>query len=440
MTNFIDRRLNPKDKSLGNRRRFLKRVRGHVKDAVNQSVRDRSIKDVDRGERVGVPADGVREPRFRYDPTKGSSRRVFPGNKDYRPGDRIRKPPQGGAGGRGRKGADEGGGEDEFMFVLSREEFLDIFFEDLELPNLVKQTLKEIDAFKPRRAGFTLAGNPANLSVENTMRNALGRRIALKRPKDDELRELQSELFDLEAVSSPTAKQRLRRSEIEAELEKAARRRTAIPWIDPLDVRYRAFAPEPQPNANAVMFCLMDVSASMGEREKDLAKRFFVLLHLFLQRRYDRIDVVFVRHTHLAGEVDEETFFYARETGGTVVSTALVEMERIIRSRYPASEWNIYGAQASDGENIPNDSQKCRDIMSTQLMKLCQYFAYIEILDEAEAVFLSSEASGEELWQAYRQVSAEWPSFAMKRIASPTDIYPVFRELFSRELREIVSG
>lgn len=436
MSHFIDRRLNPKDKSLGNRRRFLKRVRSYVKDAVDQSVRDRKISDIDRGEKVGVPADRIREPNFRYDHTKGRHERVYTGNKTFRPGDKIRKPPEGGAGGSGRKGATDGDGEDEFMFVLSREEFLDVFFEDLELPNLVKESLKEINSFKLRRSGFSVTGNPANLSVEGTMRNALGRRIALRRPKDVELRELQAELFDIEAKSAPTAKQKKRLSEIHALIDEMSRRKVAIPYIDPLDVRYRAFEKQPEPNANAVMFCLMDVSASMGEREKDLAKRFFVLLHLFLHRRYDRIEIVFVRHTHEAGEVDEETFFYSRETGGTVVSTALSEMNRIIEAGYPPSEWNIYAAQASDGENSPGDSAVCRDMLQTELMRRCQYFAYIEILDEAEAEFLSSDASGDELWQAYRQVKAACANFAMKRISKPADIYPVFRELFSREVKE----
>ena len=130
------------------------------------------------------------------------------------------------------------------------------------------------------------------------------------------------------------------------------RRRKVIAYIDPVDIRFNRFEPQPLPNANAVMFCLMDVSGSMGEREKDLAKRFFVLLHLFLKRRYERTDIVFIRHTHEAQEVDEETFFYSTQSGGTVVSTALEEMRRIIEERYPSREWNIYAAQASDGDNF----------------------------------------------------------------------------------------
>lgn len=435
MTHFIDRRLNPKDKSLGNRRRFLRRVRGRVKASVDEAIRNRKIADVDRGNKVGVPADGIREPRFRYEPGSGDSQRVLPGNKQFGVGDTIRKPPPGG-GGRGKEGSDQGEGEDEFAFVLSREEFLDIFFEDLELPDMIKHTMKELKTFRPRRAGYSVTGSPSNLAVLSTMKNAMGRRMALRRPSSSEMHALKEELFALEKVSEPDDSQRLRIHALHEEIERLSRRQAAIPYIDPLDVRYKKFAREPQPTANAVMFCLMDVSASMGEREKDLAKRFFVLLHLFLSRRYDRIDLVFIRHTHNAEEVDEETFFHSRETGGTVVSTALEEMSRIIEARYPASDWNIYAAQASDGDNFPSDSETCLSLMREAIMPRTQYFAYIEIIDEAETEFLLSEDTGVELWETYKKLSGDWGNFAMKRIARPADIYPVFRELFAKDAKE----
>lgn len=433
MANFIDRRLNPKDKSLGNRRRFLKRVRKHIKKAVDASVRERGISDVDQGERISVPAEGLSEPVFRRASDVGHRDYVFKGNKEYRSGDRIAKPEQGG-GGSGKEGSDSGEGEDDFVFALSREEFLDIFFEDLELPDLIKQSMKEVQTFRPQRAGYSVSGAPNNINVARTMRNALGRRLALRRPNQQEVRDLQERIFKLETVSSPTAKQKRELKNLHNELEEVLRRQKVIAYIDPLDVRYNYFQQQPQPNANAVMFCLMDTSASMGEREKDLAKRFFVLLHLFLKRRYDRIDVVFIRHTHNAQEVDEEAFFYSRETGGTVVSTALREMMRVIEARYPPSEWNIYAAQASDGENFAGDTDTCVDLLNSEVMRLCQYFAYIEILDEAELKLFQGEENGMELWRGYRRVKEEWPNFAMKRIASPADIYPVFRQLFAKKM------
>jgi len=161
-----------------------------------------------------------------------------------------------------------------------------------------------------------------------------------------------------------------------------------------------------------VMFCLMDVSGSMGEREKDLAKRFFVLLHLFLKRRYEKVDIVFIRHTHDAQEVDEQTFFYSRQSGGTIVSTALEKMLEIQHERYTTSDWNIYAAQASDGYTQSGDAKRCVELLETELMPLCQYYAYIEILDEREMEVFSSEDAGAELWRAYRTVAEGWKALA----------------------------
>ncbi|WP_428687683.1 YeaH/YhbH family protein [Roseibium sp.] len=433
MAHFVDRRLNPKDKSLSNRRRFLKRVRSQIKKAVEDAVRERGIADVGRGKNVSVPTEGVAEPTFRQAQEGGKRERVFTGNKSFQTGDRIQKPPRGGGSGAGKQGSPDGEGEDDFLFALSREEFLDFFFDDLELPDLVKQSLKEITRTRPHRAGYSVAGSPANINVARTMRNAYGRRIGLKRPKSKEAQDLAYRIFLLEQVASPTREQKEELAALRARHEEVLRRRKVIAYIDPLDVRYNYFEQKPEPNANAVMFCLMDVSASMGEREKDLAKRFFMLLHLFLSSRYEKTDIVFIRHTHDASEVDEETFFYSPQTGGTVVSTALVMMKQVIAERYPPSDWNIYAAQASDGENFSGDSARCAALLNEDLMRVCQYFAYVEIVGEDEAQLINSEASGMELWEAYRKVSEIWPNFARKRVARRADIYPVFRELFARD-------
>ncbi|WP_448956224.1 YeaH/YhbH family protein [Labrys neptuniae] len=426
---FIDRRLNPKEKSLGNRQRFLRRARAELKQSIRDRIRTGKIADVDGKHEVSIPASGTSEPSFREAKDSGNRSYILPGNKRLAPGDRMPKPPQGeGAG----SSAGLSASEDDFRFVLSREEVLDLFFEDLELPDLVKLNLKEILAFKPRRAGFTVSGSPPNINVGRTMRNSLGRRIALKRPKNEEFEAILKELEALEA-SPPDAASHRRIAALYAELDKLERRRKVIAYIDPVDIRFNRFDAQPVPNANAVMFCLMDVSGSMGEREKDLAKRFFVLLHLFLKRRYDRTEIVFIRHTHEAQEVDEETFFYSTQSGGTVVSTALEEMQRIIAERYPSREWNIYAAQASDGDNIATDSPRCISLLDGEIMRLCQYFAYVEIIDERESHIFGGTDNGTSLWRAYAAVKDAWPNFQMSRIAKAADIYPVFRQLFTKQ-------
>ncbi len=433
MSQFIDRRLNPKGKSLGNRQRFIRRAREQIKDAVQKTLKDRSVSDFEKGQKVSIPAKGTKEPRLRHAKNGGERDMVHPGNKEFDAGDRIRKP-RGGAGqGQGKDAATEGDGEDNFTFTLTQDEVLDIFFEDLELPNMAKKTLKETETMSYHRAGVTTVGAPTNINLVRTMRNSFGRRLALKRPSSEELSALKEELFALEVKSSPDAKTKKRIKEIHDEIEKLDARRKWVPYIDPMDVRYNAFEQRPQPSSQAVMFCLMDVSGSMGEREKDLAKRFYILLHLFLKRRYDKVELVFIRHTHTAQEVDEETFFYSRQSGGTIVSTALDEMLKVWEDRFPLDEWNVYAAQASDGYTQSGDAQKCVEMLRETILPKSQYYAYIEILDEREMEVFSSDDAGAELWRAYRTLVPEWENFATTRISKPQDIFPVFRELFSKQ-------
>jgi len=202
-----------------------------------------------------------------------------------------------------------------------------------------------------------------------------------------------------------------------------------------VDVRYNRFQAVPKPVAQAVMFCLMDVSGSMTEHMKDLAKRFYMLLYLFLSRRYKHVDVVFIRHTHRAQEVDEETFFYSQETGGTVVSTALEEMQRVLTERYPPDEWNIYAAQASDGDNALSDNARTAALLTDVILPVCQYYAYIEVGQDGltPPITFSGGVRESDLWRTYKQIQGADVPLAMKRVTHRRDIYPVFRELFSRD-------
>jgi len=433
MSHFIDRRLNPKGKSLANRQRFLRRARAQIREAVQKSLKDSAVADIAKDRKVRISTKGTREPRFRLDPRAGGERDfVLPGNKEFTPGDEIRKPRTAEGKGRGKDASDSGEGEDDFEFTMTQEEILDIFFEDLELPNLVRTTLKETPSHIWKRAGITTTGSPTQINLVRTMRNAFGRRLALKRPRPADIEELEARLDALERADDGSPESRARITALKEELAQAEARRKWIAFIDPVDVRFNSFTEQPVPTSQAVMFCLMDVSGSMGEREKDLAKRFYMLLHLFLKRRYERVDVVFIRHTHDAQEVDEQEFFYSRQSGGTIVSTALEKMLEIQRERYVNADWNIYAAQASDGYTQSGDARHCVEMLNGQIMPLCQYYAYIEILDEREMEVFASEDSGAELWRAYRTVSALWPNFATKRIARPSDIFPVFRELFRK--------
>lgn len=430
MTIIIDRRPNPKGKSLPNRQRFIKRAKEHLKDAVRRKVANsKGVTDIINGDRkVEVDGKTLEEHTFRRDPNYGIRDYVLPGNKSFEPGDDIAKPESGG-GGRGREAGDGSDFDESFIFTLTREEFIDILFDDLELPNLVKASLSGANTKLWQRSGITTSGSPVNLDLVRTMRNSLGRRIALKRPK-------QSEIDELEAYIK-VAPQEMVPSLIE-KLDALNRKKVWVPFIDPVDTRYRTFDERPKPITKAVMFCIMDVSGSMGEREKDLAKRFFMLLHLFLTTKYDAVDLVFIRHTTTADEVDERTFFYDRKSGGTEVLPALELMLKIQKERYDPSIWNLYCAQVSDGGIDHSDAKACSKLVRDAIAPLWQYFAYVEIGEDP--AFLASIGGGIFTYTGGNgPMIPEYDSLGLdtvktKKVNDPKDIFSVFRELFQRQI------
>lgn len=428
----IDRRLNQKNKSTVNRQRFIRRYRTQIKKAIADTVSKRSVTDIDKGEEISIPKKDIAEPTFRHG-DGGQKERIFPGNKDFTQGDKIQRPPkQGGAG--GRRASDKGEGDDEFNFEISNDEYMNILFEDLELPNLKKNKLKKLINYKSVRSGFNTDGTPTNIDIVRSLKGSLARRIAIKSPLKRQLHEAETKLSTLceddansvtDGLENEDEREQIKvekRSlmEIIAQLEKRIKR---IPYIDTFDLRYKNFSRLPQPTTNAVMFCLMDVSGSMDQQTKEMAKRFFILLYLFLKRTYKDVEVVYIRHHTQATEVDEQEFFYSRETGGTTASSALNLMIEIIKDRFNPSDWNIYAAQASDGDNWNNDSSVCYNLLNTHLLPIIRYYTYVEITDREP----------QNLWHEYQRILSQHANFAMQNITEQRDIYPVFREFFRKQ-------
>ncbi|MGH1542954.1 MAG: YeaH/YhbH family protein [Arenicella sp.] len=422
MSYIIDRRLNAKKKSTVNRQRFLKRYKKHIKKAVADAINERSITDMEKGEKISIPDKEIEQPVFTHS-KGGRNTQVLPGNDQFTQGDRIPRPEGGaGQGGNGPGASDSGEGMDEFVFQISQEEFLNFMFEDLELPNLVKRQLAGLQDFELHRAGISNEGSPGQINVIRSLRSANSRRIALTSKKRKRLKEIERQISDYLNDGYSPGDEPVAALMAEAEDLKAKIKR--IPWLDDFDLKYNLHVKKPLPQSRAVMFCIMDVSGSMDQKTKDIAKRFFLLLYLFLQRNYEQTEVVFIRHHTSAKEVDEQDFFYSRETGGTVVSSALRLMDEIIEDRYPYDKWNIYGAQASDGDNWQDDSSVCSKILTEKLMHQLQYFSYIEITDRDQQA----------LWQEYEGVQQKFPDrFTIKNLQEARDIYPVFRQLFHKK-------
>ena len=420
MVHFIDRRLNGKNKSAVNRQRFIRRYKSQIKKAVSDAVAKRSIQDIESGENIRIPTKDITEPTFHQG--KGGHREmVHPGNDRFVTGEHIDRPE--GGGGKGGSGSgdasDSGEGADEFTFEISKDEYLDLLFDDLELPNMEKNQITKLVETKNVRAGYTANGVPTNINIVRSLQNSLARRVALQTGKKRQLAELEEQLAALGNTEEDASERLL----LEKEIAELKRRIEAVPFIDTFDLRFNNFVKRPVPSSQAVMFCLMDVSGSMDQPTKDMAKRFYILLYLFLTRTYKNVEVVFIRHHTQAKEVNEHDFFYSQETGGTIVSSALELMSEIMHSRYPASEWIIYAAQASDGDNWADDSPHCRKLLEEQIMPWVRYFSYIEITTRAH----------QSLWFQYEELAKQFPHFAMENIRKQEDIYPVFRELFKKQ-------
>ena len=412
----IDRRLNQKNKSTVNRQRFLHRYRKQIKEAITRQISKRGVTDIDQNESISIPAKDITEPTFRHG-SGGVRERVYPGNKEFSKGDRVKRPPPGGQGG-GRRASDKGEGDDNFAFEISSDEYMEILFEDLELPNLKKNKLKKLINYKPIRSGFNTDGTPSNIDIVRSLNGSLARRIASQSPLKREIKKVEEALMQFAENDASEEKQNLLN-----QLEELKKRLARVPYLDSYDLRYKNFDKLPQPTTNAVMFCLMDVSGSMDQQTKEMAKRFFILLYMFLKRTYKDVEVIYIRHHTQAKEVDEQEFFYSQETGGTIVSSALKLMLDIINDRYPPTDWNIYAAQASDGDNWNDDSRVCHKLLESKILKLVRYYTYVEI----------TQREPQNLWHEYIRLQQSNDNFALQKIAEQKDIYPVFREFFRKQ-------
>ena len=424
---FILDRRSTKGSSSENRQKFLRRVRHIIRDSMEDSFKNKSIHDIGKdGQDIVIDTKKVgkslEEPHFNYD-FGGDEKWVMPGNEEFSQGDQIDKPKGGGQGKGGKKASDsQEKSEDPFILHITQEEFLHFLFEDLELPDLVKKDLKNVDDFRMKNAGYSTSGPPSRLSVVRSMKQSLMRRMALQSPLRAELENKTDSLTD--APTNPL---------LIEEIETLKQRISNVPYIDEIDLRFRTPKKEHFPATSATMMCIMDNSGSMGEREKTLSRKFFYLLYLFLTKKYKKVELVFIHHTTDAREVTEEEFFSMRESGGTLVSSAMQLTSDIIKERN-LSRTNLYICQCSDGDNMSmTDNDKCVDLLNSHILPATQYYSYIQIQPEHGSASLHNTDSSS-LWEAYREGLPK-QHFAQQLIFDDKDIYKVFRKLFEKKTK-----
>lgn len=410
---IVDRRSKG-SKNVVNRNRFLDRVREYVQDGLEKRLREGGIEDIDKGMDISVRKRDLAQPEFHHG-RGGVHDIVHPGNREFIRGTKIPKPK--GGSGSGGNGAGDGDGEDDFVFQLTPEEVQQIFFDDMGLPNMRDTSVTEVKGIERARAGFTVDGTA--LDLRRSVLNKKMRTRGLRQRMHDQLEQLEEELRRLQAETPDPETE----AEIKGLLAHIAKLKRG-PRFDPSDLRYKHYENRPKLIARAVMICMMDVSGSMDEDRKDLAKRFYILLYLFLTSKYEHVELVFIRHTNDAEEVDQQTFFYDAKSGGTTVLSAVTLARKIIDARYPSDDWNIYIAQASDGDAFHGDGDETAAFIRSDLLPLVRYMTYIEVGNDAGTV--------SSLMRAY--VAAHFPpeQFGMRSVREKEDVFPALHGLFQK--------
>jgi uncharacterized sporulation protein YeaH/YhbH (DUF444 family) len=322
---------------------------------------------------VQVPVRFLEHSRFRL---RDSGESGGVGQGDGKPGDVLASPADQEQG-KGAGGNDEGGYQ--FVLELKIDDIVDWLWEELKLPNLkVKSGAMRNEEFS--REGWSRRG----------VRSRLDRRRSLK-----------------EAI------------------KRRAIQRDAPAFTDD-DLRYRQLALRQKPATEAVVFFAMDVSSSMTDRDRRLAKTFFFWVVQGLRRQYTHIEPVFVAHTIEAWEFAEAEFFQVTGSGGTVASSAFHKISEIAAQRYDPSRFNIYVFYASDGANFRHDRENAQAALS-DLGEIVNYIGYVETASSAQQA-LSSETS-----MLFEQLEAEIGVAGRYGLSTPESVWDAIRAFFSQQ-------
>lgn len=417
---IIDRRKTGKDKSVGNRQKFIKRYKSRIKRSVDDITYDKGITDILKDRKITIDQDEIEEPSFNFDMATGERDVIFTGNKTLQKGDKIHRPPQSEE--ESTEGSDTGDGFDEFTFTLTKEEFLELYFSDMRLPDFIKESMKGSSKWKMKRTGYSKEGIPPRLDLFKTLKQSMARRSATRKRVCTECHSSNISIY------GPTFHDTKHMYKCEECGNITESRVGTQRYLDDIDLRYKHFTKHPFPVKQATMILLMDVSGSMGEFEKTLAKKFFLLLYLFLNKMYKEVDVIFISHTQEASEVTEHEFFYGTQTGGTVVSSGLQMAKDIIDSRINLEESNVYISQASDGDNWSGDDTVSASLMEDLLAKV-QYFAYIQT-EEISRKNIKAKHGIQDLMTLYSELETKHKNLKAKHVCDESEVYPVLRSLF----------
>jgi len=379
------------DRSAGDRLRHRQKVRESIRENIADIIAEESIIGKDRDRVIKVPLRGIKEYRFVFgENTPG----VGQGDGNARPGQVVGKVGKGGPG----QGDDKAGdrpGVDYYETDVTLEELIEIMFEDLELPNLERRALREIEAERSsKRKGYRHVGIRVRLDKRRTAKQRVMRKLA-------SVKEASAEPPDPVQAWEPRR----------------------FPFHQD-DLRYRHVEVETREESNAVVICIMDTSGSMDTMKKYLARSFFFLLYQFISTRYRSVEIVFIAHHTEAHEVTEEEFFHKGESGGTFISSGYLKALEIIAERYHPSLWNVYAFHCSDGDNFDSDNPAALKA-AQELAELSNLFGYGEIKPLGSRYYESS------MLNVFRKLEA--PNFHTVLIERKEDIWPSFKAFLAKD-------
>jgi len=438
---FVDRRRTGRGKSLNNRQKLLKRIK--------DSIRNAKPEDIDAGgvhkagsahgansytNPVKVARHALSEPTLHYDPNSGEREIVLIGNDKWLKGDEF---PLSKGGGSGRSGKGNGpgeDGEDDFIINISRSEFFDVFFEDCELPDLKENHEKDLPEHIMQRAGFQKVGNPGQLSVIRSFKHSKARRLALTRDSRDELEELEKELAELMSDNTEhesTDAWAVRVQEVTLRIAELKQKIDSVGLYEDVDLRYRKTERVQVKASDAVLAMLMDISGSMDEDKKRMARKFFTLQYAFIAKKYPQTDLIFIAHTDEAEEMTEEEFFTTRKSGGTIVSPAWALLHKIIKERYDATQTNIYVSYAGDGDNWDSDNkQVIAEIEESGLLAKVRHAVYVQVGQSFAAGF----GNGQSLWNVMQSIAnSNSKKLVTIKIGDEGQVFDAFKAIYRKK-------
>ncbi len=332
-----------KDRSAEDRRRHRELVEESIKKNLGSIIAEESIIGKSKDKKIKIPIKGIKEFQFIYGKSKPG---VGAGDGNEKRGDKFPGEEQGG---KGKGGAGNQEGEEVYETEITIEEVIKYLFDDMNLPDIDKKQLSQLEEKSYRKLGYQHKGIPPRLAKKRSVIEKIKRKQASKRSADGEVTTYNTEDGE-----------------------------ERFPFIEE-DLRYYRIKEDNKKDYNAVVLCIMDVSGSMDQTKKYLARSFYFLLYQFLRLKYANVDVVFIAHTTTAKEVNEREFFHRGESGGTYISSGYDKALEIINERYSPTNWNIYAFHCSDGDNWSEDNIKAVE-SANKLCEVCNLFGYGEIV------------------------------------------------------------